>query len=57
MVEDELRHATYIHELIVGEIEALKQTFNPPIDMVEKWEKAHKKYIEKVTIVKQLLSM
>lgn len=57
MAEDELRHATYIHELCMDEIEKIKKIFNPPIEMVERWDKAHKKYVEKVTVIKQLLAM
>lgn len=57
MAEDELRHAAYIHELCMSEIESMKKIFTPPMDMVERWDRAHKKYVEKVTIIKQLLAM
>lgn len=57
MAEDELRHATYIHELAVQEIEKWRNIVDVPMDMQERWAKAHTKYEEKVTVVKKLLAM
>lgn len=57
MAEDELRHAEYIHELVVKEIEEMRSVFTPPVEMMERWDRAHKKYVEKVAIIKQLLAM
>lgn len=57
MANDELKHATYIHELTVAEIELLQRAFTPPVEMEEKWEKAHKVYIEKTAWIKQMLGM
>lgn len=57
MAQDELKHANYIHERVVAEIEELKKVYTPPEDMMQKWESDHKKYIEKAAWVKQMLAM
>jgi hypothetical protein len=57
MAQDELKHATYIHEMAVQEIEELQKIYTPPAEMLEKWEKAHKEYVERVAWVKQMLTL
>lgn len=57
MAQDELKHAGYIHDRAVAEIEELEKVYTPPEDMMEKWEHDHKKYIEKAAWIKQMLSM
>ena len=57
MAQDELKHAGYIHERIMMEIEVLRRVYTPPEEMLEKWEAAHKKYVEKAAWVKQMLAM
>jgi hypothetical protein len=57
MANDELKHANYIHGFAVEEIEELKKVYTPPVDMQEKWDKAHKEYVEKVAWIKQMLAM
>ena len=57
MASDEIKHAMYIHEWAIAEIEEIKKIFVPPVDMLEKWEKAHKEYVEKVAWVKQMLAL
>lgn len=57
MANDELRHSNYIHEMAVQEIEELKKVYNAPSDMQEKWDKAHKEYVEKVAWIKQMLTL
>ena len=57
MAEDELKHAMYIHEWAVREVEQISTVYTPPIEMMEKWEKAHKEYVEKVAWIKQMLNM
>jgi hypothetical protein len=57
MANDEIKHAMYQHEWAVNEIEELKKVYTPPVDMEEKWEKAHKEYVEKIAWIKQMLSM
>ena len=57
MAMDELKHAGYIHERAVTEIEELKEVYTPPQSMLDKWEKDHTKYIEKAAWIKQMLAM
>ena len=57
MATDELKHADYIHERVVGEIDELKKVYTPPEDMLEKWNSDHKKYIEKAAWIRQMLAM
>lgn len=57
MANDELKHAGYIHERLVTEINELKEVYTPPQEMMEKWEADHKKYIEKAAWIKQMLTM
>ena len=54
---NELEHAMIIHEFAVKEVENISKVFTPPVDMLEKWEHAHRKYIEEVAMVKQMLSL
>lgn len=57
MAQDELKHAGYIHERAVEEIEELRKVYTPPEEMLEKWEHEHREYIEKAAWVKQMLTM
>lgn len=57
MSEDELRHALFFHEIAVKEIEEVSKVYTAPAEMLEKWEHEHKEYIERVALVKQILSM
>jgi hypothetical protein len=57
MSTDELKHVTYIHDMAVQDIEELRKIYTPPIEMEEKWDKAHKEYVESVAWVKQMLTL
>ena len=57
MSQDELTHASYIHDRIIEEIETLSKVYTPPEEMMEKWNSDHKKYIEKAAWIKQMLTM
>ena len=57
MAMDELKHADYLHENAVAEIEKLSQVFVTPVEMEEEWEKSHKAYVEKAAWVKTMLNM
>lgn len=57
MAADELKHATYVHNIAVDEIEKIKKVFTPPQDMLARWEKAHSKYIDRAAKVKGMLAM
>lgn len=57
MAQDELKHAGYIHDRVVKDIEELQRVYTPPQEMMEKWDADHKKYIEKAAWIRQMLSM
>ena len=57
MATDELKHANYIHERAVAEIEELRRVYTPPEEMLQKWESTHREYIEKAAWIKQMLAM
>lgn len=57
MAQEELKHAGYIHDRVVMEIEELRKVYTPPQDMLVKWDSDHKKYIEKAAWIKQMLAM
>ncbi|MCQ2509937.1 MAG: hypothetical protein MJ116_05680 [Lachnospiraceae bacterium] len=57
MAEDELKHANVLHDYTVEEIKDLRAIYTPPAEMLEKWDKAHAKYVERAAWVKQMLTM
>lgn len=57
MANDELKHANYIHEWAVKEIQDLSKVYTAPVEMQEAWEKSHKVYVETVAWIKQMLAM
>ena len=57
MSTDELKHANYIHERVMNEINELKKVYTPPEEMMEKWEHEHREFIEKTAWIKQMLAM
>ena len=57
MATYELKHADYIHERAVEEIEELRRVYTPPQEMLEKWDSDHKRYIEQAAWIRQMLTM
>jgi len=57
MANDELKHAMYLHDFAVHEIEELSKVYTPPVEMQKKWDESHKKYIEEVAWIKQMLTL
>ena len=57
MSTEELKHAGFIHDRVVEEIEALRKVYTPPQEMLEKWDSDHRKYIEQAAWIKQMLTM
>ena len=47
MANDELKHAGYLHDKV----------FTPTEEMEEKWEKCHKRFVEKTAWIKQMLTL
>lgn len=54
---DELKHATYIHDMATLEIDELSRVFKAPVEMQEAWDTSHKHYVEKEAWIKQMLAM
>ena len=46
MANDELKHAGYLHDKAVQDIEEISKVFTPTEEMEEKWEKCHKNFVE-----------
>ena len=57
MANDELKHAMYLHDYVVQEIDTLSKVYTPPADMMSKWEKDHETYVEKAAWIKQMLTL
>ena len=57
MATDELKHAGYIHDRVVSEIDQLKAVMTPPEDMLDRWNHEHREYIEKAAWIRQMLAM
>ena len=57
IANDELRHASIIHEIAVQEIATVRKIFTPPVEMEEKWTKTHREYTERAAWIKQMLAM
>lgn len=58
MANDELKHATYEHDMVIEEIKRVQGAgMEPPAEMLEKWDKEHKKYVDKAAWIKQMLTL
>jgi len=57
MAKDELKHASYLHELAVSEIQKISSVYTPPEEMKSKWDTLHKEYVEDASMVKMMLSL
>lgn len=57
MANNELQHALNIHDYTIQKIDAIKRVYTAPVEMQEKWDIEHKRYIEKTGWIKQMLSM
>lgn len=57
MAENELSHATKMHEYAVMKIDKINQVYKPKQEMLDKWEKAHKEYVDQAAWIKQMLTM
>lgn len=54
----ESEHAMRLHEYAVQDIEKLKTVYPEiPTDMMDKWDRAHREYVEKMAWIKQMQSM
>ena len=57
MAEDELHHASIIHEQAVKEINEISKVVTPPTERMEKWQHEHADYVENAAWVRQMLAM
>lgn len=57
MANDELKHAMYIHDKAVADIDELSKVYTAPVEMQDAWDKSHKEYVEKAAWIKQMLAM
>ena len=57
MAQDELKHAANLHTEAVAEIKKLGEVYTAPAEMQEKWDKAHKEYVERAAWIKTMLQM
>lgn len=57
MATDELKHASYLHEMAVTEISRLSQAVTAPDKMTEKWNRCHAKYVQCSAWIRQMLTM
>lgn len=57
MAKDRLRHASYWHETLIKEIDAISKVFIAPESIRKVWEESHKRFVEQKTWIKQMLAM
>ena len=57
MANDELKHAMYLHDYIVQEVDTISKVYTPSADMMDKWEKDHEQYVDKAAWIKQMLAL
>ena len=58
MANDELKHAGYLHEMVVAEINKVKSSgIQYPETMEERWKIVHAEYVDKVGWTKQILTL
>ena len=58
MSAQELNHAMIIHDMAVQDIDALDAVYPElPVKMVEKWNSAHERYVEKAAWIRQMHQM
>lgn len=57
MSNDELKHAAYEHEIAVKKIAEISQIYVAPEHMQKIWDEEHKKYIERVVHIRQMLEV
>jgi hypothetical protein len=57
MAHDELKHASYIRDMHLQDIEKLSKVYTLPEAEETAWEHAHRRVNEQMAIVKHLLTM
>lgn len=57
MATDELKHSIFLHDMALSEIDNIKRVYEAPAEMQEEWKYNHKRYVESVANIKQLLAL
>lgn len=57
MAQEELKHAMYIHDMVVSEVARLEPEYRPTEAMREAWEHSHNEYVEETAKIKTMLTM
>lgn len=57
MAQDELRHASFLHETLLKEIEMISKVFIAPEQIRKIWEESHKRFVEQKAWISQMLKM
>lgn len=54
--QQEIDHGMFIHQITSDFIAKVQKVVTPPTDMMEKWNEAHIECIEKVDMIKNMLT-
>ena len=57
MANEELQHATYIHDMAMEEIAMLDKVYKPTEEMEKSWNTSHIQYVDRVAWIKKMLEM
>lgn len=57
MASDELKHAAYLRDFDVADIDEMKKIYPLTEEVTEMWEKAHRKINEKMALINHMLTM
>lgn len=57
MAKDELKHAGYLRDMALQDLEGIKKVYELPDELEEVWEHEHKRVLECMAVVKHMLSM
>ena len=55
MANDELRHAQYVHDFALQDVEAVKKVYTLSVEAESEWEHAHKHFAECTAMVRMML--
>ena len=56
MAHDELKHAEYIRDFAIQEVDELRAVYQMPVEVEEKWAHSLKHFMECMGTVRQMLS-
>ena len=56
MANDELKHAAYVRDFAIMDIDEMRRVYKIPDAEMEKWEHCHKKMMEEMAMVRHMLA-